>query len=532
VKFYDIRSTKKASNEISYNFEKLLNIFEKGKFSVVFSNSASEIFDKFYLMIKLSDNSKITALLQFIEAYAEIEKVFIYEEEKNLIPNRWILPANTPNEKKLLIKFFNSKEKILVSFLLGKITKSGKSRGKLCENGVKNLKLILEKNEKDHRVKERDSTTSNKNFNIEEANDTTNKLIEKNNSKKEINFNFLQNGFYKNFEIFSPIGNNTTSDLNPSTHQGPSGSCSSKINLSSYSNNLLSSVNSLSSSINSSLPVGMRLNFQSNSSNQVGITYVQAQKQIINSNPLTPITPLAMAALGSSGSFLSSELNLKFDPKTTQNLGKKISVENVEKIDFLVENKENSNRAANHILSQKSKTGKENSNFQPSSKKRGGKNLENYKILYDQDYSGIKKRNTPDEERKKYIISVPNIINGKDLRTTVMIKNIPSYVSQVDLLKIINKNYSKAYNFFYLPIDFNKKQNAGYAFINFKTSKLIVNFFMEFENQPWNFPNCGNKICYLSYARIQGFRSICEHFEKSNIMKQIDEKVKPIIILD
>jgi hypothetical protein len=74
--------------------------------------------------------------------------------------------------------------------------------------------------------------------------------------------------------------------------------------------------------------------------------------------------------------------------------------------------------------------------------------------------------------------------------------------------------------------------NAGYAFINFRSSKLIVNFVLELENQPWHFPNSGAKVCYLSYARIQGFRSICEHFQKSNIMKQIDDKVKPIIHLD
>ncbi len=158
------------------------------------------------------------------------------------------------------------------------------------------------------------------------------------------------------------------------------------------------------------------------------------------------------------------------------------------------------------------------------------KHKDKYEIVYYQNFSGIKKRNTPDEERKKYVISIQNILESKDMRTTLMIKNIPNNVTQVDLLKIINKKYSQAYNFFYLPIDFNKKSNAGYAFINFKTSKSIINFFLEFEGKIWDLPNCGNKICYLSYARIQGFKSICEHFSKSSIMKQVDEKVKPIII--
>ena len=155
-----------------------------------------------------------------------------------------------------------------------------------------------------------------------------------------------------------------------------------------------------------------------------------------------------------------------------------------------------------------------------------------YDILYDQAYSGIIKRNTSEVERQKYIIIISNIINGRDPRTTVMIKNIPTFISQVELLEKINKNYSTAYNFFYLPIDFNKQVNAGFAFINFKSAKLIINFFQEFDTRPWNFQGSLKKIGFISYARIQGFRSICEHFEKSNIMNQVDDKVKPIIILD
>jgi hypothetical protein len=46
-----MRCSKKAFNEITYNFEKLLNEFEKGKFSVSFENDKKEIFEKFYLVI-------------------------------------------------------------------------------------------------------------------------------------------------------------------------------------------------------------------------------------------------------------------------------------------------------------------------------------------------------------------------------------------------------------------------------------------------------------------------------------------------
>jgi hypothetical protein len=169
-----------------------------------------------------------------------------------------------------------------------------------------------------------------------------------------------------------------------------------------------------------------------------------------------------------------------------------------------------------------------NNNKENKTSKKG---INDYNIIYDKNYSGIKKRNTSDEERKNYIINIHDIINEKDMRTTLMIKNIPSFITQVELLKKINKNYREAYNFFYLPIDFCKKINAGYAFINFRSAKQIINFFLEFNNKPWQFPNAMNKLCYLSYARIQGFQAISAHFQKSDIMKQVDSKLKPLILV-
>lgn len=154
----------------------------------------------------------------------------------------------------------------------------------------------------------------------------------------------------------------------------------------------------------------------------------------------------------------------------------------------------------------------------------------NYNIIFDKEYCGIKKRNTPDEERQKYVINISNIVNLIDLRTTLMIKNIPINTTQVQLLELINRNHASIYNFLYLPIDFHKKTNAGYAFINFRNPKLIISFFLEFDRKPWDLKNSKNKLCYISYARIQGFRSLSDHFKRSNIMKQTDEKLKPIIL--
>ena len=142
-------------------------------------------------------------------------------------------------------------------------------------------------------------------------------------------------------------------------------------------------------------------------------------------------------------------------------------------------------------------------------------------------YTGIKQRNTPIEERAKYVINLEKIINEKDQRTTLMIKNIPRNIIQSFLMDIINKKFEGLFNFFYLPIDFIKKENAGYAFINFKNSKNIVDFYIEFNEKPW--PFCPNRKCFISYARIQGFRAITQHFSSSNIMLVNNGDVKPYI---
>ena len=145
-------------------------------------------------------------------------------------------------------------------------------------------------------------------------------------------------------------------------------------------------------------------------------------------------------------------------------------------------------------------------------------------------YTGIKQRNTPIEERKKYIIVLENIINETDQRTTLMMKNIPRSISQGYLMELINYKFRGLFNFFYLPIDFQKNENAGYAFINFKSPKNIVDFFIEYNDKPWVFYK--KKKCFVSYARIQGFRAISQHFSISNIMQVNDDDLKPYISAD
>ena len=127
-----------------------------------------------------------------------------------------------------------------------------------------------------------------------------------------------------------------------------------------------------------------------------------------------------------------------------------------------------------------------------------------------EDFPGIKKRNTTDEEKKKFLIKVEDINSGVDNRTTIMMKNIPNQLTQIDLYRYICNYHQNEFNFFYLPIDFTSRLNVGYVFINFKSSLSIVKFFNCFNSKRIECIS-SNKLCYISYARIQGFNSIVDH---------------------
>lgn len=68
-----------------------------------------------------------------------------------------------------------------------------------------------------------------------------------------------------------------------------------------------------------------------------------------------------------------------------------------------------------------------------------------------------KKKQMDEDEKMYYMINCESIYRSEDLRTTVMIKNIPNKYTQQMLLDTINRHFAFSYDFFYLPIDFKVK---------------------------------------------------------------------------
>ncbi|KAH7684932.1 Protein Mei2 essential for commitment to meiosis and related proteins protein [Dioscorea alata] len=125
----------------------------------------------------------------------------------------------------------------------------------------------------------------------------------------------------------------------------------------------------------------------------------------------------------------------------------------------------------------------------------------------------------------------------RDSRTTVMIKNIPNKYSQKLLLNMLDSHCIhcneqsgsgggeepiSAYDFVYLPIDFNNKCNVGYGFVNLTSPEAAWRLYKAFHMQPWEVFN-SRKICQVTYARLQGLEALKDHFKNSKFACDDDE---------
>ncbi|KAI3457068.1 hypothetical protein Pfo_013731 [Paulownia fortunei] len=131
------------------------------------------------------------------------------------------------------------------------------------------------------------------------------------------------------------------------------------------------------------------------------------------------------------------------------------------------------------------------------------------------------------DNKKQYQLDLEKITNGEDIRTTLMIKNIPNKYTSKMLLAAIDETHKGTYDFLYLPIDFKNKCNVGYAFINMVSPSHIITFYGAFNGKKWEKFN-SEKVASLAYARIQGKIALVSHFQNSSLMNE-DKRCRPIL---
>lgn len=128
-------------------------------------------------------------------------------------------------------------------------------------------------------------------------------------------------------------------------------------------------------------------------------------------------------------------------------------------------------------------------------------------------------RRRDDDLNQPQHVHIENIESGRDVRTTIMLRNVPNRMAHDQLKVIIDQSSRGHYDFSYLRIDFGNNCNVGYAFVNFVRPELIIPFMEARVGKPWDI-EIPDKLAEVSYATIQGQDCLIQKFRNSSVMQE------------
>ena len=108
---------------------------------------------------------------------------------------------------------------------------------------------------------------------------------------------------------------------------------------------------------------------------------------------------------------------------------------------------------------------------------------------------------------------------GGGARTTVMFRNLPKTLKQEAILEVLQSHgFASSYDFAYLPVDFQKMVNFGYAVVNFVDHEAAEKAMQRFDGfTEWPMP--GRKPCATVWnIPCQGLASQVERYRDSPLM--------------
>lgn len=118
-------------------------------------------------------------------------------------------------------------------------------------------------------------------------------------------------------------------------------------------------------------------------------------------------------------------------------------------------------------------------------------------------------------------------------KTTVMIRNIPSVYSQKDLIaEVSRRGFAGSFDFFYLPMDFAKSANAGYAFANFVDVASVSALRKEFDGKRLELAPTSTKLIQVVPATLQGYDANFAHFAHSAVLNHHKTEHSPVFLRD
>jgi len=119
-------------------------------------------------------------------------------------------------------------------------------------------------------------------------------------------------------------------------------------------------------------------------------------------------------------------------------------------------------------------------------------------------------------------------------KTTVMLRNVPNNYTREMFLALLDDNgFAGRYDFVYLPCDFRRQANLGYAFVNLVDASAVDDAWAAFHGfVDWALPT--QKVCEVSWSGPhQGFKAHVERYRNSPVMhRSVPDAYKPIIFQD
>mmetsp|Transcript_9943 Transcript_9943/g.18481 ORF Transcript_9943/g.18481 Transcript_9943/m.18481 type:complete len:312 (+) Transcript_9943:92-1027(+) len=116
-------------------------------------------------------------------------------------------------------------------------------------------------------------------------------------------------------------------------------------------------------------------------------------------------------------------------------------------------------------------------------------------------------------------------------RTTVMLRNVPNNYTRDMFLTLLDEHgFSGRYDFVYLPCDFYRNANLGYAFVNLTDEASVDALWSTFDGfSGWALPTA--KVCQVSWSGPhQGFKAHVERYRNSPVMhRSVPDEYKPVI---
>jgi hypothetical protein len=118
-------------------------------------------------------------------------------------------------------------------------------------------------------------------------------------------------------------------------------------------------------------------------------------------------------------------------------------------------------------------------------------------------------------------------------KTTVMIRNIPrEYTQKALIAEVSRRGFAGTFDFFYLPMDFSKNANAGYAFANFIDVPSVTALRHEFDGRYLQLASTASKAVQVVPATLQGYDANFAHFAHSAVLNHHKTEHSPVFLRD